>query len=122
MALVACSGGGSEALSKDGTFTVALTPATAAVFVGEHTSLTPVFDGARGSIDGIGRVQSGVAVEKPPLSTELFDPATGRWSAGPALNPAFYAAIVTMLSNGKVLVLGGEDAGGWPQAAAALFE
>jgi len=55
-------------------------------------------------------------------ATEVFDPATGRWSAGPALDPAFYAATVTMLSNGKVLVFGGQDAGGSPQAAAALFE
>jgi len=64
----------------------------------------------------VGRVGVGVSV------TEIFDPASGRWSAGPALNPAFYAATVTMLSNGKVLVFGGEDAGGSPQAAAALFE
>src|SRR6266478_3051006 len=47
---------------------LALTPAAAAVFVGERTSLTPVFDGDRASIDGIGRVLSGVAVETPPLS------------------------------------------------------
>ena len=55
---------------------LALTPATAAVFVGERTSLTPVFDGDRASIDGIGRVQSGVAGTRwrrprsgsPPLS------------------------------------------------------
>jgi len=55
-------------------------------------------------------------------ATEVFDPATGRWSTGPALDPAFYAATVTMLSNGKVLVFGGQDAVGSPQAAAALFE
>jgi len=63
-----------------------------------------------------GRVGVGVS------ATEIFDPATARWSAGPALGPAFYVATVTMLSNGKVLVFGGEDAGGTPQAAAALFE
>ena len=55
-------------------------------------------------------------------ATEIFDPATGRWSAGPHLDEAFYAATVTLLSNGKVLVFGGQDAGGAPQAAAALFE
>jgi hypothetical protein len=64
----------------------------------------------------VGRVGVGVS------ATEIFDPATARWTAGPALSPAFYAATVTMLSNGKVLVFGGEDAGGSPQAAAALFE
>jgi hypothetical protein len=63
-----------------------------------------------------GRVGAGVSV------TEIFDPATRRWNTGPTLNPAFYAATVTMLSNGKVLVFGGQDEGGAPQAAAALFE
>ena len=42
-------------------------------------------------------------------ATEIFD-------------PAFFSATVTMLGNGKVLVFGGEDAGGLPQSAAALFE
>lgn len=55
-------------------------------------------------------------------STEIFDPQTGLWSAGPTLAPAFYAATVTLLSNGKVLVFGGQDAAGFPQSAAALFE
>jgi len=54
--------------------------------------------------------------------TELFDPATGRWSAGPKLDPAFSAATVTMLANGKVLVFGGEDTAGFPQSAVAVFE
>ena len=43
-------------------------------------------------------------------------------SAGSLLDPAFYTATVTMLSNGKVLVFGGQDAAGFPQPAAALFE
>jgi len=55
-------------------------------------------------------------------ATEIFDPGTGQWNVGPHLNPAFYAATVTMLSDGKVLVFGGQDAGGSAQAAAALFE
>src|SRR6266481_712155 len=66
MALGACSPGDGEALSTS--LRLELTPAAAAVFVGERTSLTPVFDGDRASIDGIGRVLSGVAVETPPLS------------------------------------------------------
>jgi Galactose oxidase, central domain len=71
-----------------------------------------------------GEVPPGVAgsVGVGVLSTEIFDPATGRWSAGPVLDPAFYAATVTLLANGKVLVFGGEDPGGFPQSAAALFE
>jgi Kelch motif len=63
-----------------------------------------------------GRVGVGVP------TTEVFDPATGQWHAGPPLDPAFFAATVTMLSNGKVLIFGGQDVGGSPQSAAALFE
>ena len=44
---------------------LALKSAATAVFVGERTSLPPVFDGDFASIDGIGRVQSGVAVDTP---------------------------------------------------------
>jgi hypothetical protein len=62
--------------------------------------------------------QPGVAV----AATEIYDPATGRWSAGPVLDPAFFAATVTMLANGKILIFGGQDAGGFPQSAVALFE
>ena len=55
-------------------------------------------------------------------STEIFDPAQGRWSEGPRLDAAFYQATVTMLRSGKVLIFGGQDAGGFPQAAVAIFE
>jgi hypothetical protein len=63
-----------------------------------------------------GRV--GVAIE----ASEIFDPATGRWSEGPRLEPAFFEATVTMLASGKVLVFGGQDLGGSPRADAAVFE
>src|SRR5256885_12105262 len=69
MALAACAPGAGESLPTEGaSLRLSLTPATAAVFVGERASLTPVFDGDRASIEGIGRVLSGVAVETPPLS------------------------------------------------------
>ncbi|HZR10159.1 MAG TPA: kelch repeat-containing protein [Myxococcales bacterium] len=55
-------------------------------------------------------------------STEIFDPATGMWAPGPTLDAAFYGATITMLSNGKVLVFGGQDVDGFPQSATALFE
>jgi hypothetical protein len=55
-------------------------------------------------------------------STEIFDPGTGLWSAGPTLDSSFFAATITMLQSGKVLVFGGQDTGGSPQAAAALVE
>src|SRR5205085_10976906 len=38
------------------------------IFVGERARLTAVFSGDAASIDGIGAVQSGVAVQTPPLS------------------------------------------------------
>jgi hypothetical protein len=62
--------------------------------------------------------RSGIGVS----STEIFDPATGSWTSGPKVDPAFYAATLTMLSTGKVLVFGGQDPSGFPQRAAALFE
>lgn len=47
---------------------VELNAAASAVFVGERTQLTAFFDGDSASIDGIGPVQSGVAVKTPPLA------------------------------------------------------
>ncbi|HEX4382781.1 MAG TPA: hypothetical protein VH083_07525 [Myxococcales bacterium] len=61
-----------------------------------------------------GRVGTGIH------STEIF--AGGNWSQGPSLENAFFGATVTLLSNGKVLIFGGADPGGFPQAAATLFE
>jgi len=43
-------------------------PAASAVFVGDRTQLTAVFSGGDASIDGIGPVQSGVAVDTPVLA------------------------------------------------------
>jgi hypothetical protein len=69
VSLGACASGQSElpAPSVQGT-SATLSSAAAAVFVGERTSLTALFDGDDAAIDGIGSVQSGVAVETPPLS------------------------------------------------------
>ena len=134
-----CSSGAGE---RNSGLRLALTAADTTVFVGERTHLIASFDGDKAGIDGIGPVESGVAVETPHLSrattftlrvsrgqehaeapaTEIFDPATGRWTEGPMINRGFYAATVTMLGNGKVLVFGGEDPGGFPGANAAVFE
>lgn len=54
--------------------------------------------------------------------TELFDARTGKWTAGPSLNPAFVGATTTLLGNGKVLLFGGEGANGFSRPDVFLFE
>ena len=54
--------------------------------------------------------------------TELFDAHTGKWTAGPRLDPAFARVTATLLGNGKVLLYGGEGAQGFPRPETFLFE
>ena len=42
-------------------------------------------------------------------SAELYDPATGGWSATGSMNYARFCIIVSLLQNGKVLVAGGDN-------------
>ncbi len=85
--------------------------------VGHSALLLP--DGrvlAAGGTRGGAQARSGVS------ATELFDARTGKWTAGPLLDPAWVGVTATLLGNGKVLLFGGEDAQGFPRPDAFLFE
>jgi hypothetical protein len=44
---------------------------------------------------------------RPDSSTEFFDPATGMWTPGPAMESARFEHTATLLDDGRVLVVGG---------------
>lgn len=52
-------------------------------------------------------VAGGSDNEEPLVSSELYDPATGHWTATGNSSSAFVLATATLLQNGKVLVVGG---------------
>jgi N-acetylneuraminic acid mutarotase len=61
----------------------------------------------------------------PIAGAELFDPASGpngTWTATGSLNTARYIHTATLLTNGKVLVVGGIDSTVNPTASAELFD
>jgi hypothetical protein len=54
-------------------------------------------------------------------SAELYDPATGSWTATGPLNTARFAHAATLLPGGRVLVAAGADSSG-PLNSAELFQ
>src|SRR5579862_3763582 len=50
-------------------------------------------------------------------SAELFDPATGIWTATGSMNTPRYSHTATLLQNGKVLVSGGQNSSGTTNSA-----
>ena len=54
-------------------------------------------------------------------SAELYDPATGTWSATGSLKTPREFDTATLLPSGKVLIVGGTDSKGNPLASAELL-
>jgi N-acetylneuraminic acid mutarotase len=66
-----------------------------------------------------GRNQGGQL--EPFASAEIYDPATGTWRATGSLTTARQNHTATLLSNGTVLVVGGEEGAGGILASAEVY-
>ena len=66
-------------------------------------------------------VAGGFASIRLLASAELYDPASGTWTATGSLATARDCHTATLLPNGKVLVAGGYDASGY-LASAELYD
>ncbi|MCI0151917.1 putative Ig domain-containing protein [Paraburkholderia sediminicola] len=58
----------------------------------------------------------------PLASAELYDPASGTWSATGSMATAHQFHTATLLAGGKVLVAGGVNPGGIPISSAELYD
>jgi hypothetical protein len=71
-----------------------------------------------GGFGGAATAISGTALS----SVELYDPAAGTWKLTGSLNIARYQHTATLLSNGKILVVGGYDAQNNAVGEAELYD
>ena len=56
-------------------------------------------------------IVGGVVAKKVPNSTELYDPSTEIWTMAGNINVARYSHRASILTNGKVLISSGLNAG-----------
>jgi hypothetical protein len=55
-------------------------------------------------------------------TTEIFDPVTGRFTAGPSMSKSRSGHAAVLLQNGKLLVAGGEESDGHDLASAEIYD
>jgi hypothetical protein len=67
-------------------------------------------------------VAGGFSTGGASTSAELYDPASGSWTATGSLNTARYLHTATLLPNGMVLVAGGRGSSIRPSASAELYD
>jgi uncharacterized delta-60 repeat protein len=96
--------------------------ATGALSIGreDHTA-TLLSDGKVLVAGGMGS-RSGGSGSDYLSSAELYDPATGRWTATNSLNKPRINHTATLLPNGKVLVAGGYNSGTGHLSSAELYD
>lgn len=57
----------------------------------------------------------------PTATTEIYDPATNTWTASGNLSTALAYHTASLLPNGNVLIIGGDNGGNVPQAGTNLY-
>jgi N-acetylneuraminic acid mutarotase len=69
-----------------------------------------------------GEYDTGQYTHQIVASAELYDPATNTWSSAASMPIARVSHTATLLNNGKVLIVGGTDAAGFPTDSVELYD